>query len=139
MAYSGPTPDQALFPGFSFSMPDVEMPHTFNFQSISPFYTPLPTQVIDNNIISATELDTQSATTPADQSATTPADQFDTTQGMQEEDTGSHERQQLCTMKGDAIRSLWTSFQRVATNLSSLVAGELLYSQLPLYRSDYFP
>ena len=115
MAYSGPTPNQALFPGFPFSMPDVEMPHTFNFQSVSPFYTPLPTQTIDNSM--AAELDTQSAATPADQ--------FDTTLGMQEEETGSYERQQLCTMKGAAIRNLWTSFQRVATNLSSLVAGEL--------------
>lgn len=58
------------------------------------------------------------------QSAITLTEQFDTTQGMQEEDTGLYERQQLCTMKGAAIRSLWTSFQRVATNLSSLVAGE---------------
>ena len=80
MAYSGSTPNQALFPGFSFSMPDVEMPHTFNFQSISPFYTPLPTQPLDNSMNSVTELDTQSVVTPAEQ--------FDTTQGMQEEENG---------------------------------------------------
>lgn len=116
MAYSGPTPNQALFPGFQFSMPDVEMPHSFNFQSVSPFYTPLPPQAIDNSMTPAIELDSQSAITLTEQ--------FDTTQGMQEEDTGLYERQQLCTMKGAAIRSLWTSFQRVATNLSSLVAGE---------------
>ncbi|KAI6652211.1 Bactericidal permeability-increasing protein [Oopsacas minuta] len=119
MAHSGPSPNQALFPGFQFSIPDAQIPHSFDFQS--SFYSPLTIQGLDtpsSNIFS-TELEGQPTNTFSEQT-----DISGNTQSMQEDELGSYERQQLSTMKGVAIRNLWTSFQRVAMNLSSIVAEE---------------
>ena len=128
MAYSGPSPNPVLFPGFSFSAPDIQVPHVFDFQSNYPsgFNTSFA-QATENSsqglsmapTTFSTELESQASNALIEQTEVS----VSTQQAMQEDESGAYERQQLSSMKGAAIRSLWTSFQRVATNLSSLVAG----------------
>ena len=76
----------------------------------------------------STELESQASNALIEQTEVS----VSTQQAMQEDESGAYERQQLSSMKGAAIRSLWTSFQRVATNLSSLVAGII-----PVYYNSF--